>query len=154
MSSSSASRCAARVTRSRWAARSGSGLVAGVLAVAAVGLGSGAYAVPSTWAMVLVAVGALVAAALGPVIAFGAAPLPDGRPGLAWAVATGGTFLAWGSVAGAAVGAVVGFLIGLGYLPTAPFAAVEGGILGGVSGLVLATLAVGIAVLPRLHPLP
>jgi hypothetical protein len=33
------------------------------------------------------------------------------------------------------------------------FAAVEGGVLGGVSGLVLAGLAVGAAVLPRLHPL-
>ena len=142
------------VTRSRWAARSVSGLVAGVLGMGAVGLGSGGYAVPGTGAIVLVTVGALVAAALGPVIAFGVAPRPDGRPGLAWAVAAGTTFVAWGCGLGVSAGAVTGLVIGLGHPPTALFAAAEGGILGGVSGLVLAVAAAGVAVLPRLHPLP
>jgi hypothetical protein len=140
----------ARVTRSSWAARLVSGLVAGVAGLGLVGLGSRADAL----AVVLLATGTVVAGVLGPMIAFGVAPMPDGRPGFTWAAGVWGVCLGWGCALGAAAGAVTGLVIGLDNLPTVVFAAVEGGVLGCVSGLVLACLAAGIAVLPRLHPLP
>lgn len=143
-----------RVTRSRWAARVISGLVAGVLGLGVGGLGSGTYAVRSAPAAGLLAVWIVLAAGLGPAIAFGVGPGPDGRPGFAWAAGVWEVCLRWGCTVGAAVGAVTGLVIGLGYLPTVVFAAVEGGVLGSVSGLVLACLVAGIAILPRLHPLP
>ncbi|WP_151083118.1 hypothetical protein [Nocardioides cynanchi] len=144
----------ARVTRSRWAARLGSGLVAGAVGSVVLPLCSGAYDVPGTPEVALVLAGAVVAGALGPVIAFGVGPRPDGRPGDHWAVETLARFLAWGGLLGASAGVVTGLVIGLGYPPTVLVAAVEAGVLGGVSGLVLATLAAGVAVLPRLHALP
>jgi hypothetical protein len=143
----------ARVTRSSWAARLVSGLVAGVAGLGLVGLGSGADALRGTPA-VLLATGTVVAGVLGPMIAFGVAPMPDGRPGFTWAAGVWGVCLGWGCALGGIAGAVTGLVIGLDYLPTVVFAAVEGGVLGCVSGLVLACLAAGIAVLPRLHPLP
>jgi hypothetical protein len=144
----------ARVTRSSWAARLVSGLVAGLAGLGLVGLGSGTDAVRGTPAVVLLATGTVVAGALGPMIAFGVRPMPDGRPGFTWAAGVWGVCLGWGCALGAAAGAVTGLVIGLDHLPTLVFAGVEGGVLGCVSGLVLACLAAGIAVLPRLHPLP
>jgi hypothetical protein len=137
-----------RVTRSVWTVRIGSGAIVAAACLGVAGSDAGTAA-----ALVLVAAGSLAAAALGPAIAFGVGPGPDGRPGFAWALSTAGVLLAWGGALGAVIGAVTGFVIGLDYPPTVVFAAVEGGVLGGVSGLVLAGLAVGAAVLPRLHPL-
>jgi hypothetical protein len=138
----------ARSTRSKWAARITSG------AVAAAGLGwasvRGPADLPRPIAAVMISIVVLLGAALGPLIAYGAAP--DGRPtgpGLTRAV---GRFLAWGAALGGAIGAVAGLLIGLrSYLPTSPFAAVEGAALGVVNGIVLGCLAAGISLLPRVR---
>jgi hypothetical protein len=143
-----------RATRSRWAARLTSGLVAAAVGLGVAGLGSGADAARDPLAVVLLAAWILVAGALGPAIAFGVRPMPDGRPGFTWAAGVWSVCLAWGCGLGAGAGAVTGLVIGLHYLPTAVAAAIEGAVLGSVSGLVLACLATGIAVLPRLHPLP
>jgi hypothetical protein len=138
----------ARFTRSAWTVRAVSGAIAAAACLGVAGSDAG-----TTAAIVLVSLGSLAGAALGPAIAFGVEPGPDGRPGFTWALATGARLLARGGALGAVIGAVAGFTIGLDYLPTAVFAAFEGAILGGVSGLVLAGLVVGAAVLPRLHPL-
>lgn len=147
----------ARATRSRWATRVTSGLVSAalglVLGLGVAGPGSSADAVRDPLAVVLLAAWIVVTGALGPAIAFGVGPMPDGRPGFTWAAGVWSVCLAWGCGLGAGVGAVTGLVIGLHYLPTAVVAAVEGAVLGSVSGLVLACLAAGIAVLPRLHPL-
>jgi hypothetical protein len=63
--------------------------------------------------------------------------------------------LTWGLVGGAVAGAVVGLVIGLRtYLLTAPFALVEGAVLGSVGAAVLALLLAGLAVLPALWHRP
>ena len=60
--------------------------------------------------------------------------------------------LQWGALIGASLGAIVGLIIGmLTYLPTSPFALVEGAILGAVSGVVLAFVGGAVAVMPRLR---
>lgn len=61
-------------------------------------------------------------------------------------------FLVWGASVGAGAGAVAGVVIGIRtYLPTAGFAAVEGAAFGTVSGLMLACLAAGASLLPRVR---
>jgi hypothetical protein len=142
----------AQWTRSRWAARVTAGAVAGAAAVAGGILHPRPIPVPTTLAMALVVAGTVVAAACGPLIAFGLEPAPErGLPRLR-ASRLIGRFVGWGAALGAIVGAVAGLVIGIhAYLPTSPFAAVEGGVLGAVSGVVLACLAAGVAVLPRLR---
>jgi CDP-diglyceride synthetase len=55
-------------------------------------------------------------------------------------------------VVGGVLGAIVGLVVGIhAYLPTSPFAAVEGASFGCVSGVVLALLLLAVAVLPRLR---
>jgi uncharacterized membrane protein YdjX (TVP38/TMEM64 family) len=50
------------------------------------------------------------------------------------------------------LGGIVGLVVGIhAYLPTSPFAVVEGASFGCVSGVVLALLALAAAVLPRLR---
>jgi hypothetical protein len=139
----------ARSTRSKWTARITSGVV-----VATTGLGWASIrtgvALPRPIAAALTSAAVVLGAALGPLIAYGTAPAPDGRPtGHARAA---GRFLVWGATLGGAVGAVTGLVIGMrSYLPTAPFAAVEGAALGGVSGAVLGCLAAGVSLLPRVR---
>jgi hypothetical protein len=141
----------ARRTRSKWAARVASGVVA------AAGLGwastlTGPAEVPRPLAAALLAIALLLGAALGPLIAYGAAPAPDGRPtgpGYASALAR---FLRWGAALGGGAGAVTGLAIGIrAYLPTSPFAAVEGAAFGVVSGVALGCLAAGVFLLPRVR---
>ena len=60
--------------------------------------------------------------------------------------------LLWGAGAGGALGGGAGLIIGIStYLPTAPFAAVEGAVLGSVSGLAIALLVGAAALLPELR---
>ena len=139
-------------TRPRWVAQGTSGLV---VLVAALARTAGPEPLAVSWRVevVLTAVAVLFAGAAGPSIAVGLGRAPGVLGGRA-----GSTprelvvrFLGRGTTAGAAVGAVAGVLIGVrSYLPTAPFAAVEGAVFGTVCGAVLACLALGIAILPRL----
>ena len=61
-----------------------------------------------------------------------------------------GQLLALGGIAGALVGAAAGLVIGLRtYLPTAPFAAGEGAVLGTLGGAVLGLLVGAVMALGR-----
>lgn len=89
---------------------------------------------------------------LAPVAAFGAEPVDLGRrwgrrPPSDLAV----RFLGAGAALGAAVGGLVGLLLGSAHLPTLPFAIVEGGLLGAVSGVEVGLLAVAVVIGPRLR---
>jgi hypothetical protein len=89
---------------------------------------------------------------LAPLAAFGAEPVDLGpRWGRRSATAVGGRFVAAGATLGAVVGAVVGVLLGAAHLPTLPFAVVEGGLLGSVSGVVAGPLAFAVVIGPRLR---
>jgi hypothetical protein len=138
-------------TRSRWACRGLSGVVAGVAAAGGAQIYAGPVNVSRTVAVVLIATAAVVGAALGPLVAYGAEPVPASR--LAGArLPRVGRILGWGAALGAAAGAVAGLIIGMHtYLPTSPVAAVEGAVFGVVSGGVLACLVAGVAVLPRIR---
>ena len=85
------------------------------------------------WLIVVTAAG--VAAAVGPVAARGAQPVDLGFAYGPRPVSTiAGTALAIGAGGGLAIGAVVGLAIGVvTYLPTAPAALVEGGLIGAVA---------------------
>lgn len=142
----------ARWTRSRWAARGVSGAMAAAAAVGAVLIHAGPAGLPRAVAVVLIVAGVALAAALGPLIAYGMEPVPGGWLTAARLPRVLGRFLALGAGLGGAAGAVAGLIIGIrSYLPTSPFALVEGAVFGAVSGVVLACLAVGVAVLPRLR---
>jgi hypothetical protein len=139
-----------RGTRSSWAARALSG---GVSALAAV-LGASAYegpsSVPRAVEVVLVVAAILVGGAAGPLIAHGLVSAPGGRPSRPGLSQLFGRFLAWGAGLGAALGGVAGGIVGaFAYLPTAPFAVVEGAVFGAVAGAVLACLAAGLALVLR-----
>lgn len=137
-------------TTSKWAARVTSGLVAGTAQAAFVTVSGGPERFPIMAAALVVAVTA--GGALGPLIAYGMKPAVGGPLAARRLQHLGSLILGCGSAAGAAIGAVAGLIAGLvAYPPTALFAAVEGGLLGLVSGIVLACLAVGVAVLPRLR---
>jgi hypothetical protein len=122
-----------------------SAVLAGAAALAAGALGPVDVSRPVGIALVVAA--AVLAACLGPAIVSGELLPAGSRP-----LEVGRWILIGGAVLGAAAGAVVGLIIGWrSYLPTAPFAAVEGAGLGVVSGLVLAGVVAGVAVLPRLR---
>lgn len=141
---------AARRTRSRWVARGTSAAIAGAAATGVALLYAQPPMVPRAVAIAWGSAAFLLGGAVGPLIAFGMEPARDGRlarGGLRRAV---GHYLGWGAAAGAGIGGVTGLVIGIRvYLPTAPVAFVEGAVLGAVSGLVLACVAAGLALLPR-----
>jgi hypothetical protein len=65
---------------------------------------------------------------------------------------TAGRVVGAGAVGGAALGGIAGLIIGLvSYPPTAAFAVIEGGVLGGGSGVVLALAVVAVLIVPRLR---
>jgi surface antigen len=134
----------------RWLPRIASGGLAFVVEVVGLARYRGPIQVPIAVAATLVVIGVVAAAALGPLIAFGAAPVNKSDAAPASDVAL--RLLSWGAAVGAGIGAVAGLVIGIRtYLPTAPFAAVEGALLGSVSGAVLAGWAVGIALVSRMR---
>jgi hypothetical protein len=141
----------ARWTRSKWAAR----VTSGVVTAAGLGWASargGPVELPRQLIAALIGIVVLLGAALGPLIAYGAAPAPDGQPTGPGHTRALARFLVWGAALGGAVGAVTGLVIGIhAYLPTSPFAAVEGATLGVVNGLVLGCLAAGVWLLPRVR---
>ena len=136
-----------RRTRSRWAARTTSGVIAGMAAAAAVVIYAGPITVAPMVPIGLVAAAAVLGGVFGPLIAYGFEPVATA----ARMLHIGGLILIWGAALGAAGGGVAGFVIGVrAYLPTAPVAGVEGAVLGLVSGVVVACLAAGVVVLPRI----
>jgi hypothetical protein len=137
-------------TRSRWAARFAAAATSLACAVVP------AYLMDASprWDWVVpIVIGAVLAGVLGPFAAFGAQPVVLGRRLAGRSVAdVVGRFVATGAAVGAGLGGITGLMIGVRtYLPTAPFAAVEGGTLGSVSGIVLALLACAAIVGPRLR---
>jgi hypothetical protein len=141
------------VTRSWWAARLVSALVWLLASRVAVAVNGPFTVLHYTVGQVIVAaLCVLLGAAVGPFIAFGGdRAVPVGRFAVVPLSRLAPRVLVWGAAGGAAVGAVTGLVIGIwAYLPTAPFAVVEGAVLGSVSGTVLAVLFVGVAALPRL----
>jgi hypothetical protein len=103
--------------------------------------------------MVAVALGTVLAALVGPLAAFGTQPVVQGPCLARWSVRELLTrVLAGGAVVGAALGGLAGLVIGsITYLPTAPFAIVEGGVLGAVSGVLVALLVATAVVGPKLR---
>jgi hypothetical protein len=137
-------------TRSPWAARVISGAVSALASVVGALAYEGPVSVPRAVEVVLVVAAVLVGAVAGPLIAYGAATVCGGRRGQRPLPELVGLLVAWGVGLGAGVGAVAGGIVGaFAYLPTAPFAVVEGAVLGSVTGAVLACLAAGIAVVSR-----
>lgn len=153
----------ARVTLSLWAARVASGAAAGAVALLAAAVYTGPIDLQRPLTPVLISVAAIVGGMFGPLIAFGIDRAPRRQPATGMEPAPGGRvatglggqllrFLVWGASLGAGVGAVTGVVIGIRtYLPTAGFAAVEGAAFGTVSGLMLASLAAGALLLPRVR---
>ena len=139
---------------SKWPARVVSAALALVVELVEVRLYRGAIDVPVAVEAALVVVGVVAAGALGPLVAYGVKPAArvavEPVPTAQSPSRVTGRVVAWGACGGAGIGAVAGFVIGVrAYLPTSPFAAVEGAVFGSVTGVMLACLTVGIAVLPR-----
>jgi hypothetical protein len=138
------------VSSSRWAAR---------LVTAATSLGCAVVAAAATDAsprwdwMLPLAVGVVVAALVGPFAAFGVQPVAFGPRFGRWTVRDlVARILAGGAIAGAGLGGIAGLVIGAAsYLPTAPFAVVEGGVLGAVCGVLVGLLVAAGVVMPRLR---
>ena len=143
---------AAHVTRSMWAQRAVSTLVAGTFAVFGARYYRGPIVVPSAVMDILVLSSLIVGAFVGPLIGFGVeTDSMDQRVGSA-NLRFGKRLIMWGAGIGAGVGAVAGFIVGLiVFAPTSPFAAIEGGVFGLIAGSVVACLIGAIAVLPRLR---
>jgi hypothetical protein len=144
----------ARQGRPAWVARLASGIVSsGFALVAASRAGQFRALEPVAGQATLVAVCLLLGAVLGPMIAYGVEPISSGRvPTPRPLPQLGARLLLWGAAIGGALGGTAGLVIGiLAYLPTAPFAAVEGAALGAVSGVVLALLLGATALLPKLR---
>ena len=138
-------------TPSRWGARATSGVATGATVLLAVQGYTGPIAVPSPVTAAFLVIATLAGALFGPMIAFGMESRRAGSaPGRLPRILR--RFLAWGAGVGAGLGAVTGLVIGLRtFVPTAGFAVVEGAMLGAVSGLLLACLAVGLSLLPRVR---
>jgi hypothetical protein len=103
--------------------------------------------------MLPLAVGVVLAAAIGPFAAFGVQPVVLGPWFRRWTVRDLMIrILVGGALAGAALGGLSGLVIGaITYLPTVPFAVVEGGVLGSVSGVLIALIVVAAVVAPKLR---
>jgi hypothetical protein len=140
-------------TASNWSARVVSALLVLVAELVAVRFYRGAIDVPVPVEVVLVLVGVAAGAAAGPLVAYGVRPAAvEPSPAVAAPSRVIGRVVSLGACVGAGFGAVAGFIIGVRtYLPTSPFAAVEGAVFGSVTGLMLACLVLGVAVLPRLR---
>jgi hypothetical protein len=132
-------------TRSRLVVRLVSAALAGGAALAGTAAYPGAVDGSRLVAVAWVVAAAVLAGCVAPLIAYGTgAEVAAGLP------SAGARILFWGAIVGAGAGAAIGLAVGArAYLPTAPFAAVEGGILGVVSGLVVACIVAGVVVLPR-----
>ena len=141
-------------TRSAWTARLASAAVSSGFALIAVSR-AGAFRSLSHVAgkATLVTFCLLLGAALGPMIAYGVEPISFGRGPVPVPLSRFfATWVRWGAVAGGVLGGIVALVVGIhAYLPTSPFAVVEGAWFGCVSGVVLALLALAVAVLPRLR---
>jgi hypothetical protein len=137
-------------TRSRWAARFVAALMSLTCGVVPAYL---THATPHwDWVVPLV-MGAVLAGVLGPFAAFGAQPLVLSPRFGARSARDVLTRVMVGAVAGGAgLGTTAGLVIGAAtYLPTSPFAAIEGGALGSVSGAVLGVLAATAIATPGLR---
>ncbi len=138
-----------------WPARVVAVVVALAAELAGVRLSPGGFGAPGPLEVVLVLLGLVAAAAMGPLVARGITPAAPvaaaARPALAparlsWLV------VAVGAGAGACLGALAGVVIGVvAYLPTAGYAAVEGAVFGAMTGAALACLVAGLTVLPRMR---
>jgi outer membrane lipoprotein SlyB len=137
-------------TTSRWMAR----IVVAVtsLACAAIPAYLTGASLRWDWAGPLV-LGIGLAGAVGPFAAFGVQPVVLHRRLRRWPVRVlVRRIVASGAIAGAGLGGVAGLVIGVvAYLPTAPFAVVEGAVLGSVSGVLLAGLVAAALVAPELR---
>jgi hypothetical protein len=137
-------------TRSRWVARLAAGLTSLACGVVP------AYVTHATphwdWVAPLVC-GAVLAGVLGPCAAFGAQPLVlSPRFGSRSARDVLTRVMVGAVTGGAGLGAAAGLVIGAAtYLPTSPFAAIEGGALGSVSGAVLGMLVATVIATPGLR---
>ena len=147
---------AARTTSKR-AAQLGSGLLATVAELLAAEFYRGPIDVPVAIEVALVLVGIVAAVLVGPLVAFGAQALPANRlvqlrQTVSRPPRSVSDVLVAGLAVGAVLGAIAGFIVGVRtYLPTSPFAAVEGAIFGALIGLAAACITVGIAGLSRLR---
>ena len=144
----------ARGGRSAWVARLASGVVAsGFAAITASHHGPYRSLESVPGQATLVTVCFLLGAALGPMIAYGVEPISFGRgPASRPLSQIAATLLLGGAAVGGTLGGIAGLVIGISaHLATAPFALVEGAILGAVSGVVLALLLGAAAILPRLR---
>jgi hypothetical protein len=144
----------ARAGRSVWIARLASGVVSSGFAWIAASRASEFRSLQHVVGQVaLVTVCLLLGAAFGPMIAYGVEPISFGRgPTPRPLSQIAARLLLWAAAIGAGLGAMVGLIIGLfAYLPTAPFAAVEGAVLGATSAVVLTLLLGAAALLPRLR---
>jgi hypothetical protein len=141
------------LTSSRWIAA-----LAGALTTFAcsVGLLAGVFGLKAAmgwFTLIFAAACTVVALPLGPLAAYGAQPLRLGRRlGERRVGNVMGRALLIGFTAGFAIGAVTGGVLGaVTYLPTAPVAVFEGGILAGVTGAVAALVLVTLVISPRLR---
>jgi hypothetical protein len=144
----------ARAGRSVWIARLASGVVSSGFAWIGASRANEFRSLQQVVGQVaLVTVCLLLGAAFGPMIAYGLEPISFGRgPAPRPLSQIAARLLLWAAAIGAGLGAMVGLLIGLfAYLPTAPFAAVEGAVLGAMSAVVLTLLLGAAALLPRLR---
>lgn len=138
-----------------WPTRVVPAFVALAAELAGVRLCRGGIGVPVPAGAVLMVLGVVAAAAAGPLIAHGvrpAAATAGPAPPALTLVRVSWLMVAGGAGAGGCAGALTGLIIGVAaYLPTAPFAAVEGAVFGSVTGASLACLVAGLTVLPRMR---
>jgi hypothetical protein len=137
-------------SRSRWIARLVAALTSLACGVVPAYL---THAKPHWDFVVPLVVGACLAGVLGPFAAFGAQPLVlsprfGSRPARDVLARVMVSAVAGGAGLGAAAGLVIGAAT---YLPTSPFAAIEGGALGSVSGAVLGVLVAAAISTPGLR---
>lgn len=134
--------------KSRWAVGCVSAAIAGLVAVAGLLAYDGPVQVPQAFAVAMVAASFLAGAWLGPMATSGVEMAKGPRQ--LEAVARLCRYVRRGSIAGASIGAMSGLVVGLEvYVPTAPFAMLEGSLFGAVSGMVLACLLTAGVVLAR-----
>jgi hypothetical protein len=141
---------AVTVSRSPWMAR----LVAAVTSMLCGAVPAYlAHTAPHADWLVPLGLGAVLAGGLGPFAVFGAQPLVlSPRFGQRPARDVLTRVMVGAAAGGAGLGAIAGLVLGVvTYLPTAPFAAIEGGALGSVSGAILGLLCAAAIVTPGLR---
>jgi len=140
------------IASERWAVRLVGGLTSGGAARCALLTYSGPVKVTVIIGWSFVIASAALGVVVAPMVASGV-EVTSSRPGEP-ASERFGKYVVRGLVVGSGLGGVVGLIVGLfAYAPTAPFALIEGGILGAVTGVVASLLVATAVLLPKVKVL-